>query len=78
MLSIRLLQTGKRHRRSFRVVVAEARSKRDGKTVAQLGWWLPKENKLSVNKDAYKNWLERGARPTAAVRQLVTASGNGV
>lgn len=78
MLSIRLFQTGKRHRRSFRVVVAEARSKRDGKTVAQIGWWLPEENKLSVNKDAYKNWVEHGARATAAVRKLVKESGNGV
>lgn len=71
MLKIRLARTGKKHEPHYRIVVSEARSKRGGKNVAQIGHWHPTEDKLVVDKKAYKEWVGRGAQPTTAVRKLV-------
>lgn len=70
MLKIRLARTGKKDEPHYRVVVAEARSKRLGKVVATLGHWHPKEDKFVVDKKAYGEWLGKGAQPTGAVRKL--------
>lgn len=70
MLKIRLTRTGKKHEPHFRIVVDEARSKRDGKYVAQIGHWHPKTKELVFDKKAYQKWLLVGAQPTEAVRKL--------
>jgi small subunit ribosomal protein S16 len=71
MLKIKLFQRGKKKQRTYRIVVAEARSKRDGKFVDNLGWWNPKEEKLSIDKEKVKKWIVKGAQPTEAVRKLL-------
>ncbi len=70
MLRIRLSQTGKRHDRKFRITVAERRSKRDGKVIANIGYWDPREDKLVLDKTAYAEWIKKGAQPAAAVQKL--------
>ena len=73
MLKIRLSQVGKKHRHSYRVVITEARSKRDGKTVDQIGYYnsqiQPPEFKLK--KDRLNYWLNHGAQMTDKVRKLI-------
>lgn len=71
MLKIRLSRTGKRHALQYRIVVSEARSKKEGKQVAQIGYWNPQEKKVVINKDSYQSWLSKGAKPTDAIRKLV-------
>lgn len=71
MLKIRLSRTGKKHQPHYRVVVTEARSKRDSKNVDQIGHWHPTEEKLVIDKKAYQEWVGKGAQPTDAVRKLV-------
>jgi small subunit ribosomal protein S16 len=72
MLKIKLFRTGKRGHALYRIVVAEARSKRDGKHSDLLGTYdphtTPSEFKLDVEK--YTNWLKKGAQPTETVRKL--------
>ena len=51
MLSIRLRRIGKKGHASFRVVVAEARSKAKSKLVEDLGWVDPHANKFELNKE---------------------------
>lgn len=70
MLKIRLSRTGKRHEPHYRIVVSEARSKRDGEQVDQIGHWHPREKKLVLDKKAYAEWMKKGARPTDSVRKL--------
>lgn len=70
MLRIRLSQTGKKHDRKYRIIVGERRSKRDGKVVANLGFWDPREDKLVFDKTAYNEWIKKGAQPAAAVQKL--------
>lgn len=72
MLKVRLSRTGKKHEPHYRIVVAEGRSKRDGKQIDQVGHWHPKENKLVIDREAYGNWIKKGAWPTEAVKKLVT------
>ncbi|MAG59932.1 30S ribosomal protein S16 [Candidatus Woesebacteria bacterium] len=73
MLKIRLSRTGKKHEPHYRIVVAEARSKRDSKTIDQVGHWHPTEDKLVINKKGYQDWVGRGAQPTGAVSKLYNA-----
>lgn len=73
MLKIRLSRTGKKHEPHYRIVVAEARSKRDGKQVDKIGHWHPKEKKLVIDKKAFTDWVSKGAQPTEAVKELVAS-----
>lgn len=72
MLKIRLARSGKKHGAHYKVVVLESRSKRDGKTRAQIGHWHPSQNQLVVNKNAYDSWIAAGALPSRTVRKLLT------
>ncbi len=73
MLKIKLSQVGKKHERSYRIVVAEARSKRDGKIVEKIGHYTPqaKENQLTINKKKIAYWQEKGAQMTDSVRKIL-------
>ncbi len=72
MLKIKLFQRGKKHQRTYRIVVAEARSKRDGKFVADLGFYNPQTKELHFNKKELAKWQEQGAQLTAGVRRLLS------
>lgn len=71
MLKIRLSRTGKKHQPHYRIIVCELRSKRDGKTIANIGHWHPSVDKLTINKEEYASWLVKGARPTQVVQKLL-------
>jgi small subunit ribosomal protein S16 len=57
----------------YRVVVAEKRSKRDGRFVENVGYYDPCRNPADVklNRERIDYWLERGAQPTETVRSLI-------
>jgi len=71
MLKIRLSPTGRKRDYHARIVVAESASKRDGKPVAQLGYFSKKTGKAVINRNLYSLWLGRGAIPTRAVLKLI-------
>jgi len=73
MLKIKLARFGKRNQPEYRIVVNEARTKRDGAYVARLGHYAPtREPKiLEVDMDAYAEWLKKGAQPTPTVAALI-------
>lgn len=71
MLKIKLARFGKKHQAHYRIVVNEARDKRDGKYVALLGYYSPiAPKKLQIDAKAYEEWLTKGARPTETVAAL--------
>lgn len=72
-LSIRLSKIGRKGIRAFRVVVTEARSKRDGKAVEILGSYNPSLNPplIKINQERLNYWLSVGAKPTEAIRRLM-------
>ncbi|MDD3531885.1 MAG: 30S ribosomal protein S16 [Candidatus Shapirobacteria bacterium] len=73
MLKIKLSQVGKKHERSYRIVVAEARSKRDGKIVEKVGHYNPKakNSQLTINKGRVNYWKEKGAQMTESVQKIL-------
>lgn len=75
MLSIKLRRVGKRGQASFRMVVAEARSKLGGKFIEDLGWVNPHTNQFEVNKDRVLYWLKSGAQPTATTASYFKKAG---
>lgn len=71
MLKIRLTRKGKKHDPQYRIVVIEARTKRDGKAVEHLGYYNPRQKKVTLNKERAKYWLSVGAQPTDTVISIL-------
>ena len=78
-VSIRLRRTGSSRRPTYRVVVADSRSPRDGRFIEVLGTYDPLAEPAAVRVDAAKakGWLDRGAQMTNTVRQLLKRAGVG-
>jgi small subunit ribosomal protein S16 len=75
MLAIKLKRVGKKHQASFRIVVAEKRSKLRGRFVEDLGWYNPHTKKSEIAKERVDYWLKVGAQPTATVHNLFVKKG---
>ena len=76
-VKIRLAQRGKKKTRTYRVVVADARSPRDGTFIEDLGFYNPHDNPSTVDIDVEKavSWLDKGAQPSDRVQKLLEISG---
>ena len=70
MLAIKLKRVGKKHQPSFRVVVAEKRSKLGGEPVADLGSYNMRTKTLAVSKEKVEHWIKSGAQATVTVHNL--------
>jgi small subunit ribosomal protein S16 len=71
-LVIRLRQQGKTNRRSFRLVVTDARSPRDGKYLEKLGSYDPHvEGAIEVNSERVEYWMDQGAMISDKAKALV-------
>ena len=72
-VKIRLKRAGMPKQPNYRIVVMDSRKPRDGAAVANLGHYAPyKLNKpLFVDLELYQEWINKGAKPTDAVRKLV-------
>ena len=73
MLKIRLRRQGAKFQPHYRVVVADARSPRDGRFVSILGFYDPRTNPATIHIDAaqVEDWVRKGAQPTEAVIGLL-------
>ena len=73
MLSIRMRRTGSKKRPFFRVVVSEARSKKEGQFIEVLGFYNPRTKPavVEINKERITYWIKNGARPSDSVRTLL-------
>ena len=77
MLKIRLSRRGKKRQPSYRVVVADVNSKRDGRIVERIGHYNPLTDpaEFTIKEDRALHWLNVGAQPTDAVRRLLDKQG---
>jgi len=72
MLKIRMSRIGKKGQPMYRIVVSEARSKRDGSYTDIIGWYNSvKDGAFELNRERYDYWKKNGAQPTEAVERLV-------
>jgi small subunit ribosomal protein S16 len=77
MLRIRLSRTGMKKQASYRVVVANVESKRDGRVVERIGHFNPRmePEEFLIQEDRALYWLSVGAQPSDAVRRLLEKQG---
>ena len=77
MVRIRLMRVGKKKQPSYRVVVADSRSPRDGRIIESIGHYAPREEPsvISIDADRAVHWLERGAQPSNQAKRLMQISG---
>ncbi|MFZ2153141.1 MAG: 30S ribosomal protein S16 [Microgenomates group bacterium] len=74
MLKIKLYPKGKKHQRTFRIVIAESRTKFNGKFVDDIGFYTPQTKTLQVDMEKLKSWTVKGAQLTLGVDKLVNPS----
>mgnify|MGYP002152582313 CR=1 FL=1 len=74
MLKIRLKRIGRKGYPSYRIVVMKALSRRDGKAIAELGFYNPISKEVKINIDRTRYFLKSGVQPTPTVRSLLLRS----
>lgn len=72
MLKLRLKRLGKKREPSYRVVVAQSTSRRDGRPVAEVGFYNPRTKETRLDMEAIQDWIRKGAQPTETVQKLLT------
>lgn len=79
MLKLRLTRMGSKGKPHYRIIVQEARSKRDGRYVENLGHYNPltEPSTIVVNAERVQYWLSVGAQPTEAVASILKRAGVG-
>ncbi len=77
-VKIRLLRMGKIRNPQYRIVVADSRTKRDGKVIEFIGIYQPKEDPsiIRVNSERAQHWLSVGAQPSEPVLRLLEKTGD--
>ncbi|HVK92661.1 MAG TPA: 30S ribosomal protein S16 [Mycoplana sp.] len=78
-LKIRLARGGSKKRPYYQIVVADARSPRDGRFLDRVGSWNPMladdAKRVELNEERIKEWLAKGAQPTDRVLRFLNEAG---
>jgi small subunit ribosomal protein S16 len=77
MVKIRLRRVGAKKQPSYRVVVADSRSPRDGRFIEAIGFYNPRTEPetVTIKEGRALHWLSMGAQPTAAAERLLVNQG---
>jgi small subunit ribosomal protein S16 len=77
-VKIRLLRMGKIRNPQYRIVVADSRTKRDGRAIEYVGIYQPKEHPsvIEVKSERVQYWLGVGAQPSEAVQRILEKTGD--
>ena len=71
MLKIRLKRLGAKKAPTYRVIVINSTTKREGKPIEELGYYNPKTKDMKLNKASAEAWVSKGAQPTETVKYLI-------
>jgi small subunit ribosomal protein S16 len=75
LVKIRLQRTGRKNRPFYRIQVLDERTRRDGASIEQLGWYDPvardEAKQLNLNEERAKYWLSKGAQPSDTMRDIL-------
>ena len=76
-VKIRLTRLGKKKQPTYRVIVADERSPRDGRFIEELGFYDPTQEPsvVKIDTDKAKDWIAKGAKPTDTVAKLLKIAG---
>ena len=73
-VKMRLTRTGAKKAPTYRVIVADSRSPRDGRFIEEIGHFDPRSNELKIDAEKAKKWIANGAQPTDTVKALLKKS----
>ena len=76
---VRLTRVGSKKNPIWRVVVADGRSPRDGRSIETIGHYNPQTqpSRIVIDRERLQHWLDRGAQPSNTVRKLMRAENTG-
>ena len=76
-VKIRLRRMGQKKAPFYRIIVADSRSPRDGRFIAEVGTYDPNQEPsvIKFDEEATKEWLANGAQPTETVNRILKATG---
>ena len=72
MLKIRLKRLGAKKAPTYRIIVINSTTKREGKPIEELGHYNPKTKEMKLNIASAEAWVKKGAQPTDTVKYLMT------
>ena len=77
MVKIRLTRLGAKKAPFYRVVVSESRNARDGKAIANIGYYNPMTDpaEIRIDIEQAQEWIKKGAQPTETVKKLLKIAG---
>ena len=75
MLKIRLKRLGAKKNPTYRVIVINSTTKREGRPVQELGHYNPKTKEMKLDKVAALDWVKKGAQPTETARTILVSEG---
>ena len=73
-VKMRLRRMGAKKAPTYRVIVADSRSPRDGRFIEEIGYFNPRSDELKIDSEKAKQWIANGAQPTDTVKALLKKS----
>ena len=73
-VKMRLRRMGAKKAPTYRVVIADSRSPRDGRFIEEIGFFNPRTDEIKIDADKAKTWIPNGAQPTDTVKALLKKS----
>lgn len=71
MLKLRLKKIGRKQQPSYRLVIIDVRTRRDGRPIEEVGYYNPLTKEKHFEKEKIIKWLKNGVQPTETVRNLL-------
>ncbi len=75
MVVIRLARTGRRNLPLYRITVADGKYCRDGRYLANVGWYNPKQDdaakRVTLDLPTIEEWIKKGAQPSPTVKKII-------
>lgn len=71
MLKVRLKRLGAKKNPTYRVIVINSTTKREGRPIQELGYYNPKTKEMKLDKASALEWISKGAQPTETVQYLI-------
>jgi small subunit ribosomal protein S16 len=71
MIKLRLKRFGKKREVSYRIVAMPSEARRDGRPLAELGYYNPRTDETRLEVPEIVSWLQKGAQPTPTVRGIL-------
>ena len=74
-VKMRLRRMGAKKAPTYRVIVADSRSPRDGRFIEEIGYFNPRNDEIKIDGEKAKAWISNGAQPTDTVKALLKIQG---